>query len=509
MENFSFENINKSRKENILKSFSNIYETPQSDIDQEISKAIELDVIEKGGKRATLGEIREWSGKKYQKTTQGWKPYGGKGLSHGDVDVTGQKDTPIPKEKKDKIITSAMVEKIKEKNPQSDKEIVGAMRMYAQEVKNTYTESEYSEMLDEYKEITGKEFKKEDSKNVSIKGDDLSDKQKEALMNLAGNGPQGKEAMQKHINLKENKTFTIKGNTLTIKYEDGYSSEWPITKEFIESFTKKEDTKPKEEKKEEKKDGVFERGDEIEVGKYKMSVVGYNEDGQLKVMNQQNEKFTLSKEKTKELEAKQYPKEDSKPQEEKKESKMQEGDKVKYNVTKSGGVKIPFKGEIEQLSDDGQYAHVRNSIGKLDFIPVKDLNKVDDSKVEDKKQHSLSKKDIDKLQTLLDSKVPIYYTSIGSNNGNVALFFYNPGLKDAEKLVKDPNQDELSKKRNSTISAIGKLKIEGVSKDELSSHLLEANNLMKLHGIEQLDKFMSVIKPTKTIITDHNGNVSN
>lgn len=107
MENFSFENLNKSRKENILKSFdSNIYDAPLSDIDQEISKAIELDVIEKGRKGATIGEIRTWNGKKYQKTAQGWKPYKGKGdgaesLKDGDVDVTGQKDTPIPKEKEE------------------------------------------------------------------------------------------------------------------------------------------------------------------------------------------------------------------------------------------------------------------------------------------------------------------------------------------------------------------------------------------------------------------------
>lgn len=90
MENFSFENLNKSRKENILKSFdSNIYDAPLSDIDQEISKAIELDVIEKGGKRAVAGEIREWSGKKYQKTTQGWIPVKGE---NGEKKEESKKD---------------------------------------------------------------------------------------------------------------------------------------------------------------------------------------------------------------------------------------------------------------------------------------------------------------------------------------------------------------------------------------------------------------------------------
>lgn len=33
-----------------------------------------MDIIEKGGKRAQVGEIREWNGKKYQKTANGWAP---------------------------------------------------------------------------------------------------------------------------------------------------------------------------------------------------------------------------------------------------------------------------------------------------------------------------------------------------------------------------------------------------------------------------------------------------
>lgn len=43
--------------------------TGQNDL---IEKAFN-DVIEKGGKRGTLGEIREWSGKKYRKTSNGWE----------------------------------------------------------------------------------------------------------------------------------------------------------------------------------------------------------------------------------------------------------------------------------------------------------------------------------------------------------------------------------------------------------------------------------------------------
>jgi len=37
-----------------------------------ISKTIELDFVIKKSKHATIGEIREWSGKKYQKQSGGW-----------------------------------------------------------------------------------------------------------------------------------------------------------------------------------------------------------------------------------------------------------------------------------------------------------------------------------------------------------------------------------------------------------------------------------------------------
>lgn len=52
----------------------NIQESYLSE-EEVISKAIEVDEIMKG-KKANLGEVRTWGGKKYQKTTSGWKHMG-------------------------------------------------------------------------------------------------------------------------------------------------------------------------------------------------------------------------------------------------------------------------------------------------------------------------------------------------------------------------------------------------------------------------------------------------
>lgn len=178
------------------------------------SEAELVDYFEKG-KRAQIGEVRTHAGEQYIKTANGWKfvgKYKGKGrevhdglhgsnpdnLSHAalkhkqamdegateveadqiargkrnvgdhsgkDEDkeaiiaerhktldkVTNPKTGKTYGEEKEPLITQAMIEKVKEKNPKSDKEILGVMRIYAQEVGNTYTESEYSKMLDEYK----------------------------------------------------------------------------------------------------------------------------------------------------------------------------------------------------------------------------------------------------------------------------------------------------------------------------------------------------------------------
>lgn len=55
------------------------------------------------------------------------------------------------KDKGESLITQAMVEQIKANGGTSDKTMIGAMRKFAQEVGNTYTESEYNQMLEEYK----------------------------------------------------------------------------------------------------------------------------------------------------------------------------------------------------------------------------------------------------------------------------------------------------------------------------------------------------------------------
>jgi hypothetical protein len=56
----------------------------------ELAKALEGEELAKG-KKANLGEIREWGGKKYQKTTQGWKEVrgGSKGGENKEVPTSG------------------------------------------------------------------------------------------------------------------------------------------------------------------------------------------------------------------------------------------------------------------------------------------------------------------------------------------------------------------------------------------------------------------------------------
>lgn len=178
--------------------------------------------IEKGGKRAQIGEMRIYGGQKWVKHTEGWvhvsedgkkalleRP-GGKretaqihhvehfhknspkeenksqdsidGFKVGDKivwdprgyrhsgEITGLGNTGkilIKKEGSDKeievlpehiekqsstLITQAMIEYVSSKKPASDKDILGNMRVFASSADNTYTESEYGKMLEEYKD---------------------------------------------------------------------------------------------------------------------------------------------------------------------------------------------------------------------------------------------------------------------------------------------------------------------------------------------------------------------
>lgn len=216
-----FENFRTKQSEiaeNILKSYSS-----QSLDDLNLEND-----LEKGRKAAVVGEVREFGGKKYAKTSTGWRPINEKHSKEKDNDVdnkyeevgedhkhkVGDKvkvhnrlttdpynkrghegtvvavdpDDPnhvhvkfpgasnqvgvyehnaLMKESKDNKsdsknfrITRAMFENVRDQlkdthNP-SDKNISNAMRIYAQKLGNTYTESEYNEMLDEYKEISNK-----------------------------------------------------------------------------------------------------------------------------------------------------------------------------------------------------------------------------------------------------------------------------------------------------------------------------------------------------------------
>jgi hypothetical protein len=68
-----FDHLHK-KQENLFKSnMKAIY--GEEDLEKAALINSATDFLEKG-KKANLGEVREWSGKKYQKTAQGWKPVG-------------------------------------------------------------------------------------------------------------------------------------------------------------------------------------------------------------------------------------------------------------------------------------------------------------------------------------------------------------------------------------------------------------------------------------------------
>lgn len=54
-----------------------------------------LELLEKGGKRAQLGDIRTWNGKQYQKTAKGWRPVSKKNGPTAEKEVESEKkETP-------------------------------------------------------------------------------------------------------------------------------------------------------------------------------------------------------------------------------------------------------------------------------------------------------------------------------------------------------------------------------------------------------------------------------
>ena len=62
-----FEQIKKSQLEDILHKAEVLGD------DETIQKAF-IAIIEKGGKKAVVGEIREWKGGKFRRTASGWEP---------------------------------------------------------------------------------------------------------------------------------------------------------------------------------------------------------------------------------------------------------------------------------------------------------------------------------------------------------------------------------------------------------------------------------------------------
>ena len=65
---YNFDNNKNPLSDNLLKLYRN---------DNDLQKALE-DELEKGGKRAVIGERREFAGRMYIKTAEGWK-FVGKG----------------------------------------------------------------------------------------------------------------------------------------------------------------------------------------------------------------------------------------------------------------------------------------------------------------------------------------------------------------------------------------------------------------------------------------------
>lgn len=180
----SNENQTPSERRELIKSqiAGSFSEESERVTDEELEKSAD-DFLEKGGKRAVIGEKRQFGGREYIKTANGWK-FHGKGtgakatqhredaLDHhvetgkGDgeekeVGKVGKPDSiSLDKDHKNDLkITAGMVEAIQGKNPKNEKETINAMRDFAQQAGNKYTESEYNDMYDQYIEMSKKEDK--------------------------------------------------------------------------------------------------------------------------------------------------------------------------------------------------------------------------------------------------------------------------------------------------------------------------------------------------------------
>ncbi len=68
-----FDKLHENQRNLVKSNMKSIY--GEEDLEKASLIDSAADFLEKG-KKANLGEVREWSGRKYQKTTQGWKPAG-------------------------------------------------------------------------------------------------------------------------------------------------------------------------------------------------------------------------------------------------------------------------------------------------------------------------------------------------------------------------------------------------------------------------------------------------
>lgn len=149
---------------------ANSYKSESIMSEDELTKSAN-EYFEKGGKKANVGEVRKFGGKDYIKTASGWRPVGKNKGKYKDAHETvhGKKESPqgLTKPSTEILITEAMVDKVRTSGAKSDKEILNAMKMYAQEVGNTYTITEYNELLQEYKDANDYKQKNSSKKHIA------------------------------------------------------------------------------------------------------------------------------------------------------------------------------------------------------------------------------------------------------------------------------------------------------------------------------------------------------
>jgi len=204
----------------INKVFQNISINRERKIIDEFSK----------GKKANVGEIREWGGKKYQKTVNGWVPYneGGKKSKQDDKKPQGKKTDGKQTQRKEADIEQAKSKFVRAKTgymrAKSEKDEAG-MKKYAKVLQEQY------EKLSEagIQKKTDKPFWKE-----HFNGKDSADKKETKKIELTPETKKkildgisdatGRNSMRKMF---DNKDYSFEINNegrLEVKHKEGHTS---------------------------------------------------------------------------------------------------------------------------------------------------------------------------------------------------------------------------------------------------------------------------------------------